>query len=102
MSDPPERKEGYFCLFEGPGQTGKVLYAKDAKVTEESFELPDENDIEPPIFPRSVHNPIPDDFGCLVRLNDEPHFRGDEQNVPGFGNHELDGRRVASLTVDCG
>jgi len=37
------------------------------------------------------------DFGCIVRLNDRPNFDGDEQEVDGFGNHELDGRRVASL-----
>jgi Peptidase inhibitor family I36 len=96
-----ECKDGYFCLFEGPNQTGKVLYAKDVHMTEHAMTPPEEGDIEPPIFPRSARNPIPDDIGCIARLNDQPNFEGDEQEI-GFGNHELDGRRVASITVDCG
>ncbi len=94
--------EGYFCLFEGPHQTGRVLLAEDAHIMADSFQLDELDDIEPPIFPRSARNPLPGDFGCIVRLNDGPNFGGDEQEVSGFGNHELDGRRVGSLTPDCG
>ncbi|MFH8387821.1 peptidase inhibitor family I36 protein [Kitasatospora sp. NPDC018058] len=94
--------KGYFCLFEGPHQTGRVLLAENAQVTKGSFHLRELDDIEPPIFPKSVRNPIPDTFGCIVRLNDQPTFGGAEQEVSGFGNHELDGGRVGSLTPDCG
>jgi hypothetical protein len=93
---------GYFCLFEGPHQSGRVLLAEDAHVTKGSFQLRELDATEPSTLPRSVRNPIPDSFGCIVRLNDQPHFAGDEQEVSGFGNHELDGRRVGSLTADCG
>ncbi|MFJ1747992.1 peptidase inhibitor family I36 protein [Streptomyces sp. NPDC088116] len=95
-------KKGYFCLWSGPHQTGRLLFAEDAHVTEEGFGFPDRDDIEPPIHPRSAYNPLLDDFGCIVRLNDRPYFQGDEQEVAGFGNQELDGRRVASITSDCG
>ncbi|MDH6126080.1 hypothetical protein [Kitasatospora sp. GP82] len=95
-------KKGYFCLFEGPHQTGRVLLAEDAHVTKDGFDLRQLDDIEPPIHPQSARNPLPDDFGCIVRLNDQPNFAGDEQEVSGIGDHELDGRRVASLTPDCG
>jgi Peptidase inhibitor family I36 len=95
-------KKGYFCLWSGPHQTGRLLFAEDAHVTKDSFRFPDRDDIEPPIYPRSAYNPLLDDFGCIVRLNDQPHFAGDEQEVAGFGNQELDGRRVASITSDCG
>ncbi|MFI9271158.1 peptidase inhibitor family I36 protein [Kitasatospora sp. NPDC052896] len=95
-------KQGYLCLFEGPQQTGRVLLAVDAKVTKTGFDLRELDDIEPAIFPRSVRNPLPDGFGCIVRLNDRPDFAGEEQEVSGYGNHELDGRRVGSLTPDCG
>ncbi|GGM81546.1 hypothetical protein GCM10012275_60260 [Longimycelium tulufanense] len=101
-SPVPSCKEGYFCLFEGPHQTGRVLLAEDAHIATDGFNLRELDDIEPPIFPRSARNPLPNDFGCIVRLNDRPHFAGDEQEVDGFGNHELDGRRVGSLTPDCG
>ncbi|MBD0695022.1 hypothetical protein [Streptomyces sp. CBMA123] len=58
--------------------------------------------LEPPIFPRSAVDPLPDDFGCIIRLNDQPRFAGDEQELNGFGPHQLDGRRAGSLTTDCG
>ncbi|MET8627412.1 peptidase inhibitor family I36 protein [Kitasatospora sp. NPDC004669] len=93
---------GYFCLFEGPHQSGRVLLAENAHITKDGFQLRELDGIEPPIFPRSARNPLPDGAGCIVRLNDRPHFAGDEQEVVGFGNHELDGRRVGSLTPDCG
>ncbi|KJK58683.1 peptidase inhibitor family I36 protein [Saccharothrix sp. ST-888] len=95
-------KEGYFCLWEGPHQTGRLLFAEDAQVTQEGFQFPDQDGIEPPIYPQSARNPLPDDFGCIVRLNDLPQFEGDEQEVSDFGDHELDGSRVGSLTSDCG
>lgn len=99
---PQACKKGYFCLFEGPHGTGRVLYAANPHITRTGFKLPEEADIEPPVLPRSVRNPLPDAFGCIVRLNDRPDFAGEEQEVSGFGVHELDGRRVASLTPDCG
>ncbi|MFF2148608.1 peptidase inhibitor family I36 protein [Kitasatospora sp. NPDC058190] len=94
--------KGHLCLFEGPHQTGRILLDEDAHITKDGFQLRELDDIEPPIFPRSAVNPLPDDFGCIIRLNDQPHFGGDEQELVGFGKHELDGRRVASLTSDCG
>ncbi|MFJ2607663.1 peptidase inhibitor family I36 protein [Streptomyces sp. NPDC091279] len=95
-------ERGYFCLWEGPHQTGRLLFAEDAHVTSEGFRFPDRDDIEPPIHPRSARSPLPDDFGCIVRLNDRPDFAGDEQEIDHVGNAELDGRRVASITSDCG
>ncbi|MFC5187602.1 peptidase inhibitor family I36 protein [Actinomadura harenae] len=94
--------KGHFCLFAGPGGTGKVLLDEDAHITKGGFQLRELDDIEPPIFPRSAFDPLPDDFGCIVRLNDQPNFQGDEQETDSHGLHELDGRRVASLTSDCG
>ncbi|MFB7664676.1 peptidase inhibitor family I36 protein [Kitasatospora sp. NPDC056138] len=99
---PEQCRKGYFCLWEGPHQTGRLLFAEDAHVTKEGFRLAEQDDIEPSVHPRSARNPLPDDFGCIVRLNDRPDFGGDEQEVAGFGDHELDGRRVGSLTSDCG
>ncbi|MGK4580546.1 hypothetical protein [Kitasatospora sp. HPMI-4] len=95
-------EKGYFCLFEGPHQSGRVLLAEDAHVTKTGFGLRELDDLGPAVRPKSVRNPIPDGFGCIVRLNDRPHFAGDEQEVSGFGDHELDGRPVGSLTSDCG
>ncbi|WP_344635276.1 peptidase inhibitor family I36 protein [Kitasatospora cystarginea] len=95
-------RKGYFCLFEGPHQTGRVLLAEDAHVTRNGFDLRELDDIAPAVHPRSVRNPVPDGFGCIVRLNDKPNFAGEEQEVSGYGDHELDGRRVGSLTPDCG
>ncbi|MGW2250728.1 peptidase inhibitor family I36 protein [Kitasatospora sp. NPDC001660] len=94
--------KGHLCLFEGPHQTGRILLDEDAHITKDGFNLRELDDIEPPIHPRSAVNPLPDDFGCIIRLNDRPNFGGDEQELTGFGKHELDGRRVASLTPDCG
>ncbi|MBB4894167.1 hypothetical protein FHS39_003201 [Streptomyces olivoverticillatus] len=102
QTQPQACKKGYFCLFEGPHGTGRVLYAANPHITRTGFKLQEEADIEPSVFPRSVRNPLPDTFGCIVRLNDRPGFAGEEQEVSGFGDHELDGRRVASLTPDCG
>ncbi|MFF2078883.1 hypothetical protein ACFVXG_29540 [Kitasatospora sp. NPDC058162] len=94
--------KGHLCLFEGPHQTGRILLDEDAHITKSGFQLRELDDIEPPIHPLSAVNPLPDDFGCIIRLNDEPHFGGDEQELVGIGRHELDGRRVGSLTSDCG
>ncbi|MFJ9844691.1 peptidase inhibitor family I36 protein [Kitasatospora sp. NPDC101155] len=93
---------GYFCLFEGPHESGRVLLSENAHVTKNGFQLRDFDDIEPPTRPLSVHDPLPDDLGCIIRLNDQPHFAGQEQEASGFGNHELNGSRVASVTTDCG
>ncbi|GAB2703815.1 peptidase inhibitor family I36 protein [Kitasatospora kifunensis] len=94
--------KGHFCLFEGPRGTGRILLDEDAHITQDGFNLRTLEDIEPPIHPLSAFDPLPDDFGCIVRLNDQPHFRGEEQETDSYGIHELDGRRVASLTSDCG
>ncbi|MEV4443123.1 hypothetical protein AB0K09_29770 [Streptomyces sp. NPDC049577] len=98
----PRCPKGHFCLFEGPHQTGRVLLDEDAHVTRTGFRLRELDDIEPPIHPKSARNPLPDAFGCIVRLNDRQHFAGDEQEVDHYGDAELDGRRVGSLTPDCG
>lgn len=71
-------------------------------MTDEGFQFPDRDDIEPPIHPLSARNPVPDDFGCVIRLNNQPKFAGEEQELAGSGDHELDGHRVASITTDCG
>ena len=92
-----ECEEGYFCLFEGPHQTGKVLYAQEVKISEEGLEFHDEGGIEPPIFPRSARNPFSDAWPCFLSLFEQPNRRGGEQDISGFGDHELDGRRVASF-----
>lgn len=94
--------KGYFCLFEGEHGTGRILLAEDAHITKDGFTLRELDDIEPPIHPRSAFDPLPNDFGCIVRLNDQPNFAGDEQETDSYGLHELDGRRVGSLTPDCG
>ncbi|GGU63433.1 hypothetical protein GCM10010502_13050 [Kitasatospora aureofaciens] len=102
MPTAPRCPKGHLCLFDGPHQTGRILLNEDAHVTSEGFSLRELDDIEPPIHPRSAVAPLPNDFGCIIRLNDQPHFAGDEQELAHFGPHELDGRRVGSLTPDCG
>jgi hypothetical protein len=98
----PERcGKGDFCLFSGPHQTGEVLYKLNAKVRKTTFTFPDADALSLPSGPRSAYNPIPDSFGCIVRLNDQAHFAGEEQEVSG-GDSELSGAPVASITVDCG
>ncbi len=98
----PERcGKGDFCLFSGPHQSGDVLYKLDAKVRKTTFTFPDVDALALPGGPRSAHNPIPDSFGCVVRLNDKAHFAGEEQEIGG-GNSELSGAPVAAITVDCG
>ncbi|MFI9722136.1 hypothetical protein ACIHFE_21140 [Streptomyces sp. NPDC052396] len=94
--------KGDFCLFSGAHQTGEVLYRVPVKVTRTGFSFPDVDALEPLVAPRSAHNPLPDSFGCVVRLNDKPHFAGSEQEIDGFGDRELTGAPVGSLTVDCG
>ncbi|MER7846473.1 peptidase inhibitor family I36 protein [Kitasatospora sp. NPDC096077] len=94
--------KGHLCLWEGPHMTGRLLFNEDAHITKDGFNLREIDDIEPPIFPRSAVDPLPDDFGCIIRLNDQPNFGGAEQELDKFGPHELDGRRVASITPDCG
>ncbi|KAA2255246.1 hypothetical protein F0L68_28930 [Solihabitans fulvus] len=93
---------GYLCLFAGPHGTGRVLYAADAHVTSDWFTLADAEDIEPPIFPRSVRDPLPDGFGCTVRLDDQPNLAGTGWEVGDLGVDELTGARVASLAPICG
>ncbi|MEV6977670.1 hypothetical protein [Kitasatospora sp. NPDC093806] len=94
--------KGFLCLYEGPHQTGRILLKENAHIRKDGFTLRELGDIEPPIHPFSTFNPLPDDFDCIIRLNDEPNFAGDEQELVGFGKHELDGHRVGSLTADCG
>ncbi|MCC2279401.1 hypothetical protein LKL35_28795 [Streptomyces sp. ET3-23] len=94
--------KGEFCLFSGAHQTGKVLYRVDAKVTKNGFTFPEVDALDPVITPRSAYNPIPDDFGCIVRLNDRTHFAGSEQEIDGFGAKELSGAPVGSMVSDCG
>ncbi|MFC5723942.1 hypothetical protein ACFP1Z_27630 [Streptomyces gamaensis] len=91
-----------FCLFSGPHQSGQVLYRIDVKVTRTGFHFPEVDALDPVITPRSARNPIPDSFGCIVRLNDKPHFAGDEQEISGSGDAELTGAPVGSITPDCG
>jgi hypothetical protein len=98
---PVECRKGSFCLFSGAHQTGEVLYQVDAKVRKTKFTFPDVDALELPSNPRSARNPIPDSFGCVVRLNDKAHFAGDEQEIGG-GDSELSGVPVASMTADCG
>ncbi|EST18748.1 hypothetical protein [Streptomyces roseochromogenus] len=95
-------RKGEFCLFSRPHQTGQVLYRLDAKVTKTGFNFPEADSLDPVIKPLSAHNPIPDSFGCIVRLNDQPHFAGSEQEISGSGDKELTGAPVASITPDCG
>ncbi|WP_129311543.1 peptidase inhibitor family I36 protein [Streptomyces sp. L2] len=94
--------QGEFCLFSGPRQTGQIIYRLDAKVTRTGFTFPEVDSLDPVITPLSAHNPIPDSFGCIVRLNDKPHFAGSEQEIDGVGDHELTGGPVGSITPDCG
>ncbi|RLU81354.1 hypothetical protein CTZ27_32995 [Streptomyces griseocarneus] len=101
-SAPVKCRKGDFCLFGGPHRTGKVLYRIDVKVTRTGFSFPEVDALEPPVVPRSAYNPLPDSFGCIVRLNDKAHFAGDEQEIQGFGDAELSGAPVGSLTPDCG
>lgn len=91
-----------FCLFEGPHQTGKVLYKVHVTFGQGSFDFPTVDDIEPPIHPLSARNPLLDEFGCVVRLDDLPNFAGNEQELDAHGDAELSGARVASITDDCG
>ncbi|MBD0746763.1 hypothetical protein [Streptomyces sp. CBMA152] len=91
-----------FCLFSGPHQSGQVLYRLNVKVTKTGFTFPEVDSLDPAIKPMSARNPIPDSFGCIVRLNDKPHFAGDEQEISGFGDTELTGAPVGSITPDCG
>ncbi|MGF1427068.1 peptidase inhibitor family I36 protein [Kitasatospora sp. LaBMicrA B282] len=51
--------KGYFCLFEGPHGTGRLLLAEDAHITKDGFHLRELDDIEPPIHPRSAFDPSP-------------------------------------------
>ncbi|WP_438490235.1 hypothetical protein [Streptomyces sp. S186] len=95
-------RKGEFCLFSGPHQTGQVLYRLNVKVTKAGFTFPEVDSFDPVIKPLSARNPIPDTFGCIVRLNDKAHFAGSEQEIDGFGDKELSGAPVASMTPDCG
>lgn len=99
---PSECRSTDFCLFSGHHQTGKVLYRLDVKVTEDGFTFPEVDDLEPMIKPLSAYNPIPNSFGCIIRLNNKPHFAGEEQEIDGFGHAELTGAPVGSITPDCG
>ncbi|MYT33134.1 MULTISPECIES: hypothetical protein [unclassified Streptomyces] len=94
--------KGEFCLFSGPHQTGQVLYRLNVKVTKTGFSFPEVDSLAPVIEPLSARNPIPDSFGCIVRLNDKAHFAGSEQEIDGFGDKELSGAPVGSMTPDCG
>ncbi|MGD3112048.1 hypothetical protein [Streptomyces sp. YGL11-2] len=94
--------QGEFCLFGGPHQTGQVLYRLNVKVTKTGFTFPEVDSLDPVIKPLSARNPIPDTFGCIVRLNDKAHFAGSEQEIDGFGDKELSGAPVGSMTPDCG
>ncbi|WP_369355124.1 hypothetical protein [Streptomyces sp. cg2] len=94
--------KGEFCLFSGPHQTGQILYRLNVKVTKTGFNFPEVDSLDPVIKPLSARNPIPDTFGCIVRLNDKAHFAGSEQEIDGFGNKELNGAPVGSMTPDCG
>ncbi|WP_066937835.1 hypothetical protein [Streptomyces sp. NBRC 110611] len=99
---PVTCRKGDFCLFSGHHQTGEVLYRLPVKVTRTGFTFPEVDELSLPAAPLSARNPIPDDFGCIVRLNDKPHFAGSEQEIDGFGAAELTGAPVASITPDCG
>ncbi|MGW1074465.1 hypothetical protein [Streptomyces sp. NPDC002537] len=99
---PTKCRKSDFCLFSGPHQSGKLLYRLDVKVTRTGFSFPEVDSLEPAVAPRSARNPIPDSFGCIVRLNDKAHFAGDEQEIQGFGDAELSGAPVASMTPECG
>ncbi|MFD8396514.1 hypothetical protein ACFV2N_46945 [Streptomyces sp. NPDC059680] len=91
-----------FCLFRGAHQTGQVLYRLNVKVTGTGFTFPEVDSLAPGIEPLSARSPIPDTFGCIVRLNDKPNFAGSEQEIGGFGDSELTGAPVGSITPDCG
>lgn len=95
-------RKGEFCLFRGPHQTGKILYRVNVKVTKTGFNFPEVDALDPVTTPRSAYNPIPNDFGCIVRLNDKTHFAGSEQEIDGFGAKELSGAPVGSMVSDCG
>lgn len=95
-------RKGEFCLFSGTHQTGKILYRVNVKVTKTGFTFPEVDALDPVIMPRSAYNPIPNDFGCIVRLNDRTHFAGSEQEIDGFGAKELNGAPVGSMVSDCG
>ncbi|GGU87064.1 hypothetical protein GCM10010211_61520 [Streptomyces albospinus] len=95
-------RRGEFCLFSGPHQTGQILYRLNVKVTKAGFTFPEVDSLDPAIKPLSARNPIPDTFGCIVRLNDKAHFAGSEQEIDGFGDKELSGAPVGSMTPDCG
>ncbi|MEK2474383.1 hypothetical protein [Streptomyces noursei] len=94
--------KGEFCLFSGAHQTGQILYRLNVKVTKTGFTFPEVDKLDPVIKPLSARNPIPDTFGCIVRLNDKAHFAGSEQEIDGFGDKELSGAPVGSMTPDCG
>jgi hypothetical protein len=103
--EPTECQEGHFCLYEGPHQTGRILFDKEIvrdKVQFLGFEM---LNVDPVMYPRSAHYPQdPEGYSCIVSLNELPNYKGEEQQVDGSegGNHELTGAPVASMFTDCG